>query len=204
MSTTDCKTCRRVGQKLFLKGEKCLSPKCPLTRKHYPPGRRAKRPRPISEYGRQLKEKQKLKFLYGLREEQFANNVKKATRSGGENIGQCLIELLESRLDNVVFRLGFAKSRSAGRQIVGHGHVLVNGRKVTIPSFLVKKGDKVSVRPQSFSKKVFVDLDIWLKKNEPPSWLKLDKQKRTGEVGKKPDKAEMDVDLSSIVEFYSR
>jgi small subunit ribosomal protein S4 len=206
MSSTKCKTCRRTGQKLFLKEEKCLGSKCPIIHKPYAPGKRSKRPRPVSEYGLQLKEKQKLKFLYGLRERQFVNYVKKAMLKGGENIGFQVIKLLELRLDNVVFRLGFAKSRGTARQLVNHGHILVNNKKTTIPSFQTKRGDKISIRPQSVSKKVFTDLGVWLKKYSPPSWLKLSKPKKEGEVVKEsPDKnVELDLNLNSIIEFYSR
>ncbi|MFH1978952.1 MAG: 30S ribosomal protein S4 [Patescibacteria group bacterium] len=205
MADTKCKTCRRVGQKLFLKEERCLSPKCPISRKPYPPGRRAKRMKPLSEYGAQLKEKQKLKFLYGLREKQFVNYVKKAMKKGGENIGLQVIQLLESRLDNIVFRLGLAKSRSSARQMVNHGHICLNGRKLSIPSAYVKKSDKISIRSQSAGKKLFEDLDIHLKKYTPPTWLKLDKVKKEGEIlGIPSTDVELDVKPNLIIEYYSR
>ncbi|MBU1091430.1 30S ribosomal protein S4 [Patescibacteria group bacterium] len=206
MSNTKCKTCRRVGQKLFLKEEKCSSIKCPVSRKPYPPGRKAKKMRPLSEYGTQLKEKQKLKFLYGLRERPFANYINDAMKKGGSGIGSSLICLLEQRLDNVVFRLGLARSRSLSRQIVSHGHICVNGRKVTIPSFRVKKGDKISIRRGSENKSIFSDLDIWLKKYSPPSWLRLDKDKKIGEVVGKisPKDIDSSINLNLIIEFYSR
>lgn len=205
MADTKCKTCRRSGQKLFLKEEKCFSPKCPISRKPYPPGKRAKRPKPVSEYGRQLKEKQKMKFLYGLKEKQFANYVKKAMKKSGA-VGSQIIEFLESRLDNTVFKLGFAKSRSLARQLVSHGHICVNNRKVTIPSFRVKKGNKISIRKESIAKKVFMDLDTFLKKYNAPEWLKLNKTKKEGEMIKQPviGSAEMDIDINKIIEFYSR
>lgn len=182
MMDNKCKKCRRAGEKLFLKGEKCFSPKCPLTRKPYPPGifgksKRKRVRRGLSEYGAQLREKQKIKFSYGLRERQFSNYLKEATP---------LFELLESRLDNVVFRLGFSDSRLGARQIVSHGHIMVNSRKVNIPSCRLKIGDKISIRPQSANKAVFKDLDIKLKKYNPPSWIKLDKIKKEGEIIGRP------------------
>jgi len=206
MADTKCKTCRHVGQKLFLKEERCFSPKCPIIRKPYAPGKKPKRPKPLSEYGQQLKEKQKLKFSYGLRERQFANYVARAMKKGGADIAVQLINSLESRLDNVVFRLGLAKSRSAARQLVSHGQICVNGRKIDIPSARVKKGDKISIKPPKMAKKTFVDLDIWLKKYTPPAWLKLDAAKKEGGVTReiKKEDVETDANLNSIVEFYSR
>ncbi len=206
MADTKCKTCRRSGQKLFLKGERCFSPKCAMVRKPYSPGVRAKRPRRVSEYGLQLKEKQKLKFLYGVKEEQFVNYVKKAMKTGGSNIGAALVEFLESRLDNAVFKMGLARSRSSARQLVSHGHMLVNGKRVTVPSLKVKKGDKISIREESLARKAFADLDIFLKKFEAPDWIKLDKTKREAEVVREPydDEVKRDINLNLIVEFYSR
>lgn len=182
MLDNKCKKCRRAGEKLFLKGEKCFTPKCSLTRKSYPPGifgrSKGKHPkRGISEYGAQMRERQKIKFSYGLRGRQFANYLKEPAP---------LIELLESRLDNVVFRLGFSDSRSGARQIVSHGHILVNNRKVNIPSYRVKIGTKILIRPQSANKAVFKDIDIKLKKYNPPSWIKLDKTKKEGEITGRP------------------
>lgn len=182
MLDNKCKKCRRAGEKLFLKGEKCFTPKCSLTRKAYPPGifgrSKGKHPkRGISEYGAQMRERQKIKFSYGLRERQFANYLKEPAP---------LTELLESRLDNVVFRLGFSDSRSGARQIVSHGHILVNNKKVNIPSFRVKIGAKILIRHQSANKVVFRDLDIKLKKYNPPSWIKLDKTKKEGEIIGRP------------------
>jgi small subunit ribosomal protein S4 len=206
MADTKCKTCRRTGQKLFLKKDKCLSPKCPITRKPYPPGKRAKRVKASSEYGLQLKEKQKLKFMYGLREKQFVNYIKEAIENGGSKTGPYLMGLLESRLDNVVYKLGFTSSRSTSRQLVGHGHICVNGKKITIPSYQTSKGDKITIRAQSNAKKLFTDLDVRFKKYEAPSWLKLDKTKRTGEIAGKPEGEALvtETNLSSVLEFYSR
>ena len=206
MADTKCKICRRAGQKLFLKGEKCLSPKCTFNRKPYAPGVRARRPKRASEYGLQLREKQKLKFLYGIREKQFVNYIKKAMKTGGSNIGANLIELLESRLDNVIFRMGLTRSRSTARQIVGHGHITVNGRRVSVPSYQVKKGAKIAIRAGSASKKVFADLDTTLKKFNEPDWIKMDKDKIESEIVKTPfdEDAQRGVNLNLIIEFYSR
>jgi small subunit ribosomal protein S4 len=179
-----------------------------MTRKPYAPGKMAKKKKFFSEYGLQLKEKQRLKFSYGLRERQFVNYVKKALAKAksGADVGSALTKLLESRLDNVVFKAGFAKSRSGARQLINHGHICVNNRKVDIPSRQIKKGDKVSIRKESQGKKIFTDLDIWLKKYQPPPWLKLDKAKRSSEVIKEPsaEEAETSVNLNLIIEFYSR
>ncbi len=205
-----CKKCRRAGEKLFLKEGKCYTPKCPLVRKPYPPGfqsRSTKRPkRGSSEFGTQLKEKQKLKFLYFLRERQFKNYVKKALKTKGGNIPSKLAELLESRFDNIVFKLGFAKSRSEARQLVGHGHILVNGKSVDISSYSVKLGDKISIRPQSASKGKLKDIDLYFKKYEPPAWLKLNKEKKEGELVAKPQIEDIGTkaNLNMIIEFYSR
>ncbi len=207
MSDTKCKTCRRIGQKLFLKEDKCFSPKCGAIRKPYAPGNQKKGRRGnISEYGLQLKEKQTLKFLYGLRERQFVNIVKSAIQKGGKEIARRILQTLEMRLDNTVYRLGFAKSRSLARQLVSHGHVLINGAKLTIPSYHVQKGDKISIRHSSASKKMFTDLDIALKKYNTPSWLKLDKNLKSAEVINQPDTENLDmtININSIIEFYSR
>jgi small subunit ribosomal protein S4 len=191
MLDNKCKKCRRAGEKLFLKGEKCFTPKCSLTRKSYPPGifGRAKGKHPkrgISEYGAQMRERQKIKFSYGLRGRQFANYLKEANKKGQGDASMGLTELLESRLDNAVFRLGFSDSRSGARQIVSHGHILVNNRKVNIPSYRVKIGTKILIRPQSANKAVFKDIDIKLKKYNPPPWIKLDKTKKEGEIIGRP------------------
>ncbi len=152
-----CKKCRRAGEKLFLKGEKCFGQKCPLSRKPYTPGKFGKggksgRRRPsrgLSEYGIQLREKQKLKFSYGLRERQFSNYVEESKKRGGGDSKAYLFELLELRLDNVIFRFGLTESRAMARQMISHGHIKVNGRKVNIPSCRLRIGDKISIRPQS-------------------------------------------------------
>jgi small subunit ribosomal protein S4 len=207
MINQECKICRRAGEKLFLKGERCFSSKCALVKKPYPPGIRGKRGhrRAASDYGVQLKEKQKLKAVYNLREGRFAGYVKEAVKKRGENTGRLIIEALELRLDNVVFRLGFSSSRGAARQLVSHGHIIVNERGVNIPSYRLGLKDRVAIRPQSLNKEVFRDLDIALKKYKPPVWLELDKEKKAGEIVGLPTKDMLaDININPIIEFYSR
>jgi small subunit ribosomal protein S4 len=209
MKDAKCKTCRRLGEKLFLKGEKCLSPKCPMVRKPYPPGQKGKRRRGrLSEYGKELKEKQKLKNWYNLQERQFRNYVKEALSKRGkvEDAGVQLLQTLERRLDNVVFRLGFADSRSEARQLISHRHLLMNGKPINISSFLTKKGDKIKVRPSSVKKGNFQNLQSKLKKHDLPKWLTLDINKLEGEVKELPSIEELalPVEVSAIFEFYSR
>lgn len=195
--------------KLFLKGEKCLSPSCTFIKKPYPPGIRRKRRRSaLSEYGKELKEKQKLKNWYNLKERQLGNYVRAILkkRGGVEDAAQVLVQKLESRLDNVIFRLGFSKSRDQARQLCSHGHFLVNGKPVNIPSYMVKKGDKISLKPAASKKKVFENLPTILKKHTPPTWLKLDAGKLAGEVTGVPtlEESAPPVELASIFEYYSR
>lgn len=207
-----CRKCRRLGQKLFLKGERCYSPKCSLVRKPYAPGILGKKggrhSKPgLSEYGLQLKEKQKIKLDYGVRERQFAKYVKETEKKTGEDRGVKLYEFLELRLDNIIFRLGFANSRGEARQMVSHGHILVNDKKVNIPSFRVRLGDKITIRPQSKNKEIFKNLDMKLKKYNPPYWIKLDKDKHEAEIVGKPILSEDPATeklFHLIIEFYSR
>ncbi len=167
-----------------------------------------KRPRrPLSEYGKMLREKQALKELYGLREKQFKRYVKEALAKRGKvDVAEYLIQRLEKRLDNVVYRLGFAKTRKQARQFVSHGHFLVSGRKVRIPSFQVSKGDTIEIRPGSKDKGPFKDLREVLKEHHPPSWLKLDLENLKGEVIGEPSLAEANIplQLSLVFEFYAR
>lgn len=204
-----CKICRRQGVKLFLKGEKCFSAKCPLNKKPYPPGAKGKRRnRAPSEYGKELREKQKIKNWYNLSEHQFGKYIKEALRErkSNENSAEFLIQELELRLDNVVLKLGFASSHSHARQMVSHGHFLVNKKPINIPSYNVKIGDKISIRENSIGKTVFKNIIPTIKKYQPPSWLKLDKSKLEGEVISKPNLEEVNppAEVSSIFEFYSR
>lgn len=204
-----CRICRRIGQKLFLKGEKCTSPKCPLIKKPYPPGIKGKRSRGrISDYGKELFEKQKMKNFYGISERQFKNYVKNVLKKRGkiEDTALELVKELEKRLDNVVFRLGLASSRRGARQLVSHSHFLVNGKPVNIPSYQVKKGDVISLREQKKGKSFFKRISLTLKKIQPPAWLKIDKEKIKGEVIEEPSLKDSGVpaEISSIFEFYSR
>ena len=194
------KQSRRFGQNLRETEDKYFH------RKPYAPGQHGKRKRRLSEYGKQLAEKQKLKIIYGVRESQFRNYFEKASTSG-RRTGQELVSLLERRLDNVVYRLGLATTRAQARQIVGHGHFKVNGRKVTIPSYQVHEGDEVQLKESSKESPMFKDLDIRIKKYEPPVWLTLDKETRKGTVLRMPGEEalkDVPVEVAQIVEFYSR
>lgn len=205
-----CKICRRIGQKLFLKGEKCFTQKCPFSRKPYPPGifgpKSSRKKQAGSEYGKILRAKQKLKFLYGLEERQLKKYVKEAiSKKGAENTLQ-LVRFLENRLDNVVFRLGFAASRSAARELVSHGFIKVNGKTVNIPSYRLKPKDSIEIKQQKLAKAVFRDLESWLKKIQLPSWLQIDKEKKLGTIINQPsvEDAGLQINLNNIIELYSR
>lgn len=209
MKDSKCKICRRLGTKLFLKGERCLSAKCAMVKKAYPPGpKKKRRPSQPSEYGKELREKQKLRRWYNLNETQFRNYVKKVLgkkyKTGDAT--SALARILESRLDNVVFRLGFALSRVQARQLVNHGHFLVNDKKVDIPSYLVKKNDKITLKPASRKKNIFKNVESLLKKHNPPKWLQLDIQNLEGKVTGLPtlEEAALPADISVIFEYYSR
>jgi len=202
----DCKKCRRAGQKLFLKGERCFSPKCAMVKKPYPPGVHGKkRRRGLTEYGTQLAEKQKLKRIYGVSEKQLKKYFEESTKARGVAT-DVLLAKLETRIDNVIFRLGLAESRAKARQIVAHGHVFLNGRKIDIPSIQVKKGDLIKIKKSSLNKPLFSNLETRLKKFNPPVWLSLDKKELTASVLAMPIKEEMEIpaDLQIIVEYYSR
>jgi len=203
VENNNCRNCRKFGQKLFLKGERCLQPKCGLTRRENLPGAKPTvgRARKIkkSEYGLQLAEKQKLKTSYGMRERQFSGLFTKAA-SKKTATGTEMLQMLERRLDNVVYRLGFAKSRSGARQLVNHGHIKVNDNVVDIPSYLVKEKDKITPKDSKIVEKI---IDV---KAKSPSWLKLDPETLIAEVVSLPKREEIDipVDEQLIVEFYSR
>ena len=206
MINPKCKKCRRAGQKLFLKGERCLTPKCAMVKKAYPPGVHGKRRKSsLSEYGVQLAEKQKLKLIYGVRERQLKRYFREAAKTKGI-VTDIFLNKLETRIDNVIFKLGLAESRSKTRQIISHGHILLNNRKVNIPSISVKKGDIINIKKSSLKKSLFKDLEIKLKKYNPPSWLSLDKKELKAEVLAMPLKEDINipVDLQMIVEYYSR
>jgi small subunit ribosomal protein S4 len=196
---------RSLGTKLFLKKDRCSSPKCVTVRRPHPPGMHGKRKsrRTASEFSQQLKEKQKIKFSYGLKESQMKNLFFKAIKNAGDT-GVNVLQLLERRLDNVVFRLGFAPSRSVARQLVGHGHILVNGRKITAPSYRVAVGNKITIRPASRNHPIFKDLSLTLNKYEPPVWLNLDKEKIEGVMVGVPKDLETSFDVNMVVDYYSK
>lgn len=203
-----CRLCRREGQKLFLKGDRCLSPKCAFERRSYPPGTHARKSqfrRNQSDYALQLREKQKVKRIYGVMERQFRRYFRYALRTKGLT-GATLLTVLESRLDNVVYRLGFASSRAQARQLVRHGHITVNGRKTNIPSYLVKPEDEIAVRAESRSRGYFRNLSEYLGERPAPQWLSLDAAKMSGKVLARPAREDIDIPVNEqlVVEFYSR
>ncbi len=209
MKIKQCRICRRMNQKLFLKGEKCSSPKCPLIKRPYSPGEKPKKRRGgFSEYKKELLEKQKLRLWYGLSEKQFKIYIKKILKKRGreEDASSKLIKTLEKRLDNVVFRLGFASSRRQARQLVSHSNFLVNGKPVNVPSYQVRQGDVISLKEQKKKKAFFKKVLSSLKKNQPMSWLELDKEKLSGKVIGEPNIEETGApaEVSSIFEYYSR
>jgi len=208
-----CRLCRREGVKLYLKGERCFGPKCPIVKRHpnknYPPGqhgptqRAARRP---SEFALQLREKQKLKRVYGILERQFRRHFDEAERRPGLT-GDNLLQILESRLHNVVYRLGFADSRRQARQLVRHGHFVVNGRKTDIPSYQVRPGDIIAVRPESRRREYFKVLEETAKNKAVPAWLSRDVETMSGRVLRLPTRDEIDippVNTQLVVEYYSR
>lgn len=201
-----CKLCRREGVKLFLKGEKCLSSKCSLDKKAYPPGQHGKSRRiKMSDYGLQLREKQKIKRYYGLLESQFRKTFEKANRKKGIT-SENMLKMLESRLDNVVLRLGFATSRATARQLVRHRHFTVNGRRVDIPSYQVKPGDVIQVRENSRKMEVFHSSMKRVKEGQQYPWLELDKASLKGTFLEMPNRADIPVTFNEnlVVELYSK
>lgn len=202
-----CRICRRQGMKLFLKGERCFGPKCAIERRNYPPGEHgsARTRRKLTEYGAQLKEKQKARAIYGILERQFRKHFEEAERRPGIT-GENLLQILESRLDNVVFRLGFAESRKQARQLVRHGHFSLNGRKTDIPSALVRPGSVVAVLPKSRENEYFRAVREMLPRKSVPNWLQLDVDQMSGRVLALPSRQEIDTSINEalIVEHYSR
>ncbi|NLF00339.1 MAG: 30S ribosomal protein S4 [Anaerolineales bacterium] len=206
-----CKLCRRAGEKLFLKGDRCLSPKCPFERERsYPPGDHGRvaqfrsRQRP-SDYSRQLREKQKARRVYGILERQFRRYFREAERRPGQT-GDNLLVVLESRLDNVIYRLGIGASRAQARQLVQHGHFLVNDRRTRIPSMIVSPGDTITVRQGSRRLPYFRDIVQNLDESRAPSWLSFDAETLTARVLTMPARDQIETSLSEqlIVEYYSR
>ncbi len=199
-----CRLCRRENQKLFLKGDRCYSAKCPVVKRGTAPGQHAKSRRKTSEYGLQLREKQKARRTYGLLEKQFRSYFTKATNMKGA-AGENMLQLLERRLDNVVYRLGFGDSRAQARQIVNHGHITVNGKKVNIPSFIVKAGDVIAINEASTSIEKFKAMREGTSKTIP-AWLELNSQELSGKVVELPKREDLDLSIEEhlIVELYSR
>ena len=196
---------RRLGEKLFIKGDRCAGPKCALVRRTFAPGAHGKgRRREPSEFGQLFREKQKIRFIYGLDDRDVKRYITLATSQKG-TFAANVLKLLEKRLDNVVFRLGFADSRRMARQVVGHGHITVNGKIVSIPSFQVKKGSVIAIKELSLTT-VFKGVDERIKSYEAPKWLALDKSKKAGTLTADPDADDVQttVDITKIKEFYSR
>ncbi len=201
-----CRLCRREGTKLFLKGERCYSDKCSVAKRTFPPGQHGQRRRgKVSDYGLQLREKQKARRIYGVMEKQFRRYFKAANRAKGVT-GERLLQILELRLDNVVYRLGFADSRNQARQLVNHGHFSINGQKVDIPSYSVKENDEIAVRENSRSGAYFKNLSEVLGDRRIPAWLTLDAANLAGRVVRLPEREEIDIPVQEhhIVEMYSR
>ncbi len=200
-----CKLCRREKQKLFLKGDRCFSDKCAIDRRNYPPGQHGQRRGKFSGYGVQLREKQKVKRMYGVLENQFRLYFKEADRQRGIT-GENLLVLLEGRLDNMIYRLGFASSRRQGRQLVRHNHILVNGARVNIPSYQVKAGDVIEVREKSRKMPAVNEALEAVQRLGAPSWLELNKEAYQGKVVGLPERKDITAPIEEqlIVELYSR
>jgi small subunit ribosomal protein S4 len=206
-----CRICRREGLKLYLKGERCLGPKCPIVQRNpprnFPPGMHGqKRTRRPSEFGLQWREKQKVRRFYGVMEGQFSKHFEEASRREGVT-GENLLRILEMRLDNVVYRLGFADSRRQARQIVRHGHFTVNGRKTDIPSYQTRPGDVIAVKQQSREKEYFKVVAEVLRTRTAPAWLALEPENMSGRVVTEPSRDQIDmppINEQLIIEFYSR
>ena len=200
-----CRICRRLAEKLYLKGEKCYSQRCPFERRPYAPGRRSMRRRKVSDRGLQLREKQKARSTYGLLERQFRRYYREAVRRKGIT-GETLLRILEMRLDNVVYRLGFASSRSQGRQLVLHGHISINGRKADIPSHVIKVDDVIGWTARGAKSEIFQVVKEQVADRALPSWLSLDGEQMTGQVLSPPTMEDIGAkfDPATVVEYYSR
>lgn len=203
-----CRLCRREGTKLYLKGARCFTKNCAIERRNQPPGQHGigtGRPRKQSDYSHQLREKQKARRIYGVLERQFRRYFEYAAQRSGVT-GAVMMQYLETRLDNVVFRLGFASSRRQARQLVTHGHFMVNGKKVTIASFQVNPGDKISVNPAAQASNYFKDMGKELRGHNVPAWLSLDGEAMGGQMLSLPSREQIDTQVKEqlIVEYYSR
>jgi small subunit ribosomal protein S4 len=208
MKNAKCKICRRAGEKLFLKGDKCLSPKCPLLRKPSPPGVAPKRRRGgVSEYGKELREAQKLRKMYKIRDRQFRKIIGEVlTKRGKEDTSELLIKRVEKMLSNIIFRAQLAKSRVAAKQLISHGHFLLNGRRVTTPSIKGEVGDEIKLKDKSKKSPYFKNALSLIKKENVPSWLSFDKEKDLIKVVREPKIEEIGIkiDIPLILSFYSR
>ncbi|HWI54898.1 MAG TPA: 30S ribosomal protein S4 [Desulfobacteria bacterium] len=200
-----CRLCRREGAKLYLKGDRCYTGKCAIDRRGYAPGQHGQGRKKMSEYGVQLREKQKARRIYGILEKQFRNYFEKAESQKGVT-GENLLRLLEKRLDNVVYRLGLAGSRVEARQLVRHGHFTVNGKKVNIPSFLTKVGEVIEIREKSRDNARIKELLEQAARKTPPAWLELNADQFAGKVVAVPSREDIDVPIEEhlIIELYSR
>jgi small subunit ribosomal protein S4 len=200
-----CRLCRREGGKLFLKGTRCYTKKCSFERRPTPPGQHGVRRRKMGEFGIQLREKQKVRRVYGVLERQFRNYFREAETHEGVT-GEALLQSLETRLDNVVFRLGFASSRAQARQLVNHGHFAVNGVPTDVASYALKPGDRVEVRESRRGREAFKVIRETLRSHTAPDWLALDAAKLSGSIASLPRRDQMPLDLSEqlVVEYYSR
>jgi len=204
-----CKLCRREGDKLYLKGSRCMSPKCALEKRNYPPGQHGRetqfRRSRASDYSRQLREKQKVRRIYGILERQFRRYFRVAQKKSGLT-GSNLLALLESRLDNVIYRMGFASSRAQARQLVQHGHFTVNGRRTNVPSHHIRPGDQIAVRDGSRQRTYFKQLHELAQELSVPEWVRRDTNKLTGEMTRVPERTDIDLAINEqlIVEYYSR
>ncbi len=200
-----CKLCRREGTKIFLKGDRCYTDKCPFERRPYPPGQHGRRRKKSTDYGMQLREKQKVRRMYGLMEHQFHNNFKKAEARKGVT-GVNLLRILELRLDNVVYRMGFANSRDQARQLVRHGHFLINGNKADIPSIRLRQGDVLQVREKSKKVGIIQEAQEVLARRGSPQWLEVDSENYKGTVQALPEREEITFPINEhlIVELYSK
>ncbi len=202
-----CKLCRRQGEKLMLKGDRCFGPKCALEKRNYPPGEQGsrRRQRRLSDRGLQLRGKQKVRYIYGVLERQFRGHFATAEKRPGLT-GENLLQILETRLDNVVFRLGFADSRRQARQIVRHGHITLNGRKTDIPSCQVKPEDVIAWKETKTKSGIYKQMAETIADKEIPAWLSLDAEKMTGKMLAYPSRSEIDATIEEqlVVEYYSR
>jgi small subunit ribosomal protein S4 len=200
-----CRICRREGAKLYFKGTRCYTKKCSFERRPSPPGQHGVRRRKVGDFGLQLREKQKVRKTYGVLERQFRNYFLEASTHTGVT-GETLLRFLEQRLDNVVYRMGFAPSRRAARQLVGHGHFAVNGRPTNVPSYQLKPGDRIEVREARKAREPFKVVRETLKSHQAPEWVTVDAAKLAGTVADVPRRDQMPLDLNEqlVVEFYSR